>query len=164
MNKLVALSLSIGGVGGVMTWIYTATPLALSIPISFIAWACFVAAGGNNKALSSTVTAWLWGAVVAWLSAAFLLGPLSGLPAGLGVPATIAISVFVLIYGTKVKAFSLAPGAVYGYAAFYTAFLAGTDSLQSASLGNPLILVALSGIAGAVLGMVALNVSASLGK
>tara|TARA_B100001123_G_C15207821_1_gene985980 strand:+ start:829 stop:1323 length:495 start_codon:yes stop_codon:yes gene_type:complete len=164
MNKLIALSLAIGGVGGVMTWIYTSTPLALSIPISFIAWACFVAAGGNNKALSSTVTAWLWGAVVAWLSALVLLPNLGGLPAGLGVPATIAVSVFVLIYGTKVKAFSLAPGAVYGYAAFYTAFLAGTDALQSASLGNPLILTALSGIAGAVLGMVSLNVSASLGK
>ena len=35
MNKLVALSLAIGGVGGIMTWIYTSTPLALSIPISF---------------------------------------------------------------------------------------------------------------------------------
>ena len=44
MNKLIALSLSIGGIGGIMTWIYTSTPLALSIPISFIAWACFVAA------------------------------------------------------------------------------------------------------------------------
>ena len=48
-------------------------------------------------------------------------------------------------FGLKVKAFSLAPGAVYGYAAFFTAFLAGTDALQSASLGNPLILTALSG-------------------
>ena len=164
MNKLIALSLAIGGVGGIMTWIYTSTPLALSIPISFIAWACFVAAGGNNKALSSTITAWLWGAVVAWLTALVLIPNLGGLPAGLGVPVAIAISVFVLVYGTKVKAFSLAPGAVYGYAAFFTAFLAGTDALQSASLGNPLILTALSGIAGAVLGMVALNVSASLGK
>ena len=164
MNKLIALSLSIGGVGGVMTWIYTSTPLALSIPISFIAWACFVAAGGNNKALSSTITAWLWGAVVAWVTALALIPNLGGLPAGLGVPVSIAISVFVLVYGTKVKAFSLAPGAVYGYAAFFTAFLAGTDGLQSASLDNPLILVALSGIAGSVLGMVANNLSASLGK
>ena len=119
MNKLVALSLAIGGVGGIMTWIYTSTPLTLSIPISFIAWACFVAAGGNNKALSSTITAWLWGAVVAWLTALILIPNLGGLPAGLGVPATIFLSVFVLVYGTKVKAFSLAPGAVYGYAAFY---------------------------------------------
>ena len=164
MNKLVALSLSIGGVGGIMTWIYTSTPLALSIPISFIAWACFVAAGGNNKALSSTITAWLWGAVVAWVTALAIIPNLGGLPAGLGVPVSIAVSVFVLVYGTKVKAFSLAPGAVYGYAAFFTAFLAGTDALNSASLDNPLILVALSGIAGAVLGMVANNVSASLGK
>ena len=164
MNKLIALSLSIGGVGGIMAWIYTATPLALSIPISFIAWACFVAAGGNNKALSSTITAWLWGAVVAWVTALAVIPNLGGLPAGLGVPVSIAVSVFVLIYGTKVKAFSLAPGAVYGYAAFFAMFLAGTDALQSATLGNPLILVALSGIAGAVLGLVALNVSASLGK
>ena len=164
MNKLIALSLAIGGVGGIMTWIYTSTPLALSIPISFIAWACFVASGGNNKALSSTISAWLWGAVVAWLTALVLIPNLGGLPAGLGVPASIAISVFVLIYGTKVKAFALAPGAVYGYAAFFTLFLTGTNALQSASLENPLIITALSGVAGAVLGMVALNVSASLGK
>ena len=111
MNKLVALSLAIGGVGGIMTWIYTSTPLALSIPISFIAWACFVAAGGNNKALSSTITAWLWGAVVAWLTALVLIPNLGGLPAGLGIPASIAISVFVLIYGTKVKALLLPPAA-----------------------------------------------------
>ena len=164
MNKLVALSLSIGGVGGIMTWIYTSTPLALSIPISFIAWACFVAAGGNNKALSSTITAWLWGAVVAWVTALAIIPNLGGLPAGLGVPVSIAVSVFVLVYGTKVKAFSLAPGAVYGYAAFFTAFLAGTYALNSASLDNPLILVALSCIARSVRGMVANNVSASLGK
>ena len=98
MNKLVALSLAIGGVGGVMTWIYTSTPFALSIPISFIAWACFVAAGGNNKALSSTITAWLWGAVVAWLTALVLIPNLGGLPAGLGVPAAIAISVFIYVF------------------------------------------------------------------
>ena len=164
MNKLVALSLSIGGVGGIMSWIYLQTPLQLSIPISFIAWACFVAAGGNNKALSSTITAFLWGAVVAWITALALIPNLGGLPAGLGVPVAIAISVFVLIYGTKVKAFALAPGAVYGYAAFFTLFLTGTDALQSASLGNPLILTALSGIVGAVLGLIALNVSASIGK
>ena len=164
MNKLVALSLAIGGVGGIMTWIYTSTPLALSIPISFIAWACFVAAGDNNKALSSTITAWLWGAVVAWLTALVLIPNLGGLPAGLGLPVAIAVSVFVLIYGTKVKAFSLAPGAVYGYAAMFAVGAGTSTDLSSASLANPLILVVLSGIAGAVLGLVALNVSASLGK
>ena len=164
MNKLVALSLSIGGVGGIMSWIYLSTPLALSIPISFIAWAAFVAAGGNNKALSSTITAFLWGAVVAWVTASVVMPNLGGLPANLGAPVSIAVSVFVLIYGTKVKAFSAAPAGVYGYASFFAVYLTGTDALNAASLGNPLLLVALSGIAGSVLGMVANNISASLGK
>ena len=167
MNKLVATSLSIGGVGGVMSLIYLSSYISapLAIPVSFIAWGAFAAAGGNNKALTSTITALIYGAVVGWLTAQILMGAVAGfLPQPLANAVSVGLSVFVLIYGTKVKAFSLAPGAVYGYAAFYTAFLAGTDALQSASLGNPLILTALSGIAGAVLGMVSLNVSASLGK
>ena len=167
MNKLVATSLSIGGVGGVMSLIYLSSYISapLAIPVSFIAWGAFAAAGGNNKALTSTITALIYGAVVGWLTAQILMGAVAGfLPQPLANAVSVGLSVFVLIYGTKVKAFSLAPGAVYGSAAFYTAFLAGTDALQSASLGNPLILTALSGIAGAVLGMVSLNVSASLGK
>ena len=164
MIKLIALSLSIGGVGGVMSWIYLSTPLALSIPVSFIAWAAFVAAGGSNKALSSTITAWLWGAVVAWVTAFVIMPNLGGLPAGLGAPVSIAVSVFVLIYGTKIKAFAAAPAGVYGYASFFAVYLTGTDALTAGSLGNPLILVALSGIAGGVLGLVANNVSASIGK
>lgn len=168
MNKLIALSLSIGGVGGIMSWIYFQTPLALSVPVSFIAWAAFVAAGATNKALSSTITAWLWGAVVAWITAFAVMPNLGALPAGLGNPVSIAVSVFVLIYGTKIKAFAAAPAAVYGYASFFAVYLhqvaTGTEALTAGSLGNPLILVALSGIAGGVLGLVANNVSASIGK
>tara|TARA_Y100000590_G_C15442206_1_gene909297 strand:+ start:264 stop:773 length:510 start_codon:yes stop_codon:yes gene_type:complete len=169
MNKLVATSLSIGGVGGVMSLIYLSSYISapLAIPVSFIAWGAFAAAGGNNKALTSTITALIYGAVVGWLTAQILMGAVAGfLPQPLANAVSVGLSVFVLIYGTKVKAFSAVPAAVYGYALFFALLLSGTaDNLTGASLtGNPLVFTAAFGAAGAVFGMIANNVSASLGK
>ena len=56
MNKLTATSVSIGIVGAIMSWIYLGVlGAAVAIPVSFIAWGAFAAAGGNNKAVAGII-------------------------------------------------------------------------------------------------------------
>ena len=170
MNKLTATSVSIGIVGAIMSWIYLGVlGAAVAIPVSFIAWGAFAAAGGNNKAVAGTVTPLIYGAVVAWVTAFIIMPQLGNLIANGAVAnaLSVGISVVALIYGTgKVKAFSSTPVAVYGYALFFALVLSGTaGDLTGASLtGNPLVFVAGFGIAGAVFGLIANNLAASLGK
>jgi len=170
MNKLTATSVSIGLVGAVMSWIYLGIlGAAVAIPVSFIAWGAFAAAGGNNKAVAGTATPLIYGAVVAWVTAYVIMGQIGNLIANAAIAnaLSVGVSVVALIYGTgKVKAFAATPVAVYGYALFFALVLSGTaDSLTAASLtGNPLLFVAGFGIAGAVFGLIANNLAASLGK
>ena len=174
MNKLTATSVSIGLVGGLMSWIYLGIlGAAVAIPVSFIAWGAFAAAGGKNKDIVGTATPLIYGAIVAWITAFIIMPQLGQLIAGnadgnaISNALSVGISVVALIYGTgKIKAVAATPVAVYGYAAFFALVLSGTASgLTDASLtGNPLLFVAGFGIAGTVFGLIANNLAASIGK
>ena len=170
MNKLTATSLSIGLVGGLMSWIYLGILSAsMAIPVSFIAWGAFAAAGGNNKAVAGTVTPFIYGAIVAWITALIIMPQLGNVIANGAIAnaLSVGISVVALVYGTgKIKAVSATPVAVYGYAAFFALVLSNTATgLTDASLtANPLLFVAGFGIAGTVFGLIANNLAASIGK
>ena len=170
MNKLTATSLSIGLVGGLMSWIYLGVLSAsLAIPVSFIAWGAFAAAGGNNKAVAGTVTPLIYGAIVAWITALIIMPQVGNVVgnAAIANALSVGISVVALVYGTgKIKAVAATPVAVYGYAAFFALVLSGTATgLTDASLtGNPLLFVAGFGIAGTIFGLIANNLAASVGK
>ena len=170
MNKLTATSLSIGLVGGLMSWIYLGILSAsMAIPVSFIAWGAFAAAGGNNKAVAGTVTPLIYGAIVAWVTALIIMPQLGNVITNVPIAnaLSVGVSVVALIYGTgKIKAVAATPVAVYGYAAFFALALSGTASgLTDASLfSNPLLFVAGFGVAGTVFGLIANNLAASLGK
>ena len=170
MNKLTATSLSIGLVGGLMSWIYLGILSAsMAIPVSFIAWGAFAAAGGKNKDIAGTATPLIYGAIVAWITAMIIMPQVGNVigNAAIANALSVGISVAALIYGTgKIKAVAATPVAVYGYAAFFALVLSGTASgLTEASLtGNPLLFVAGFGIAGTVFGLIANNLAASIGK
>lgn len=163
MPQLVALSLSIAVLGAI--WAYLALgPLAGFVLVwaGFVAWGCFFHSGGDNNALTKTIAGTAYGAVVAWIA---LLIIVNVSIAALGVvwPAiVVGVTVYFLVIIASVDALSVVPANVYGYASLVAYSLhqasdaeTGTGPLQnllSASFANPLILLIVSFVIGALFG------------
>jgi hypothetical protein len=154
MPHLVALSLSIAVLGAI--WAFLALgPLAGFVLVwaGFIAWGCFFHSGGDQKALMKTICGTAYGAVVAWIA---LLIIFRGGVGGMGTAAiaiVVGVTVFFLVIVAKIEPLSVVPANVYGYAATvaYSLHQAGAlDNLTTPSFANPLILLIVSLILGAI--------------
>ena len=71
MSQLVALSVSIGVLGGVATWLYLTA--GLLIWAGFIAWACYFHSGADGAALKNTIVCNAFGSFCAWVAALIIL-------------------------------------------------------------------------------------------
>jgi len=167
MSKLTALAVSIAILGGV--WAFLAlNPLAGIglVWVGFIAWGCFFHTGGDSAALQKTIVGMSYGAVIAGV-ALYLVS--SGLLAALGVlaaPIIIAATVFLLVIVAGINLLSVVPANVYGYAATAgLALTAGTAANATVlNLTNPVLLVIISVIIGALFGLASGKLAGALGK
>ena len=167
MSKLTALAVSIAILGGV--WAFLAlNPLAGIglVWVGFIAWGCFFHTGGDSAALQKTIVGMSYGAVIAGV-ALYLVS--SGLLAALGVlaaPIIIAATVFLLVIVAGINLLSVVPANVYGYAATAgLALTAGTAANATVlNLTNPVLLVIISVIIGALFGLASGKLAGVLGK
>lgn len=172
MSKLIALATSIAVLGGV--WAFLAlNPLAAIalVWVGFIAWGCYFHTGGDNAALQKTIAGMSFGAVMAGIALALVSsGALASLGA-LGAPLIIAVTVFPLVAIAGCNLLSVVPANVYGYAA--TAGLALTSAADKAgaignvhamNFSNPVLLVIVSTVLGALFGMASGKVAGMLGK
>jgi len=167
MSKLTALAVSIAILGGV--WAFLAlNPLAGIglVWVGFIAWGCFFHTGGDSAALQKTIVGMSYGAVIAGV-ALYLVS--SGLLAALGVlaaPIIIAATVFLLVIVASINLLSVVPANVYGYAATAgLALTAGTAANATVlNLTNPVLLVIISVIIGALFGLASGKLAGVLGK
>lgn len=169
MSQLVALSVSIGVLGGIATFLFL--NLGLLIWAAFVAWACFFHSGGDTNGLRNTIVGNVFGAFCAWLAAVILLSVPLGDTLGLPLWAALVVGVTVLgmCLAAHIKAFSVIPASVYGYASTFafllqTAGMLNKDKLMSASLQNGLVVVALSMVIGALFGFASGKVGALLAK
>ena len=168
MSQLVALSLSIGILGGVATFLYL--KLGLAIWAGFVAWACFFHSGGDANAVKNTIVGNIFGSVCAWVAAMILVSmPQESL--GLAWPAiVVGLTVLVLCLAAHIKAFSVIPASVYGYACTFAFLLMKEGAMTSAQLtamdikGNALLLIAVSMAIGALFGMASGKLGAALTK
>ncbi len=167
MSKLTALSLSIAVLGGI--WAFLALgPLAGLVLVwaGFVAWGCYFHTGGDTAALQKTIVGMIYGAVIAGV-ALFLVGlnPL-GLPGAAGPAVYIAVTVFLLVIVAGCNLLSTVPANVYGYAATaaYALQTADAGSVTAMDMSNPVLLIALSSLLGAVFGMISGKVADALGK
>jgi len=161
MSGLVALALSIGGLGAVATWLALG-PLAGMVTIwaIFIGWGSFFHNGADTAALKNTIVCGIFGAVMAGI--AFILMGQVSLGDVLTAPVWVGVTVFVLVFASQVPALAVIPTAVYGYAATAAYVLhVGGDPL-AADLSNPVIVISLSLVVGAVFGMLSGKLSAIL--
>lgn len=167
MSQLLALSLSIALLGGVATFLLRA--IGLAVWAAFIAWACFFHSGGDAKALKQTIIGNAFGSLVAW-GALWLVvaSPLGGSEPGIAV--IVAITVFVLCIAAKVPALSSIPANVYGYASTVAFFLLTAQAKAIAMLtemdyhSNPLLLIVLSMVVGALFGFASAKLAGALAK
>ena len=158
MSQLVALSVSIGLLGGIATILYL--KLGLLIWAGFIAWACFFHSGGDGNALRNTIVGNAFGAFCAWVAALIILSfPLADsltLPVWAGI--VVGLTVMAMCLAAHIKAFSVIPASVYGYAATFAYLLQTPDTmtkekLLSAGMANALVVVIISMALGALFGL-----------
>jgi hypothetical protein len=167
MSKLTALALSIAVLGGV--WAFLAlNPLAGTaiVWVGFIAWGCYFHTGGDNAALQKTIAGMSFGAIMAGIALAVVVsGALAGL-GSIGAPLIIAVTVFPLVAVAGMNLLSVVPANVYGYAS--TAGLALTantaGNVQALNLTNPVLLVIISVVIGALFGVASGKLAGILGK
>lgn len=173
MSKVTALSLSIAVLGGV--WAFLALgPLAGFVLVwaGFIAWGCYFHTGGDNAALQKTIAGMIYGAVLAGIALLLVVNNPIALPAAIAAPVYVAVTVFFLVIVANVNLLSAVPANVYGYAAtvayaLQTPTVEGAGplaSLMTPGFANPVILLSVSFVLGAVFGLISGKVAGMLGK
>jgi hypothetical protein len=171
MSGLVALAFSIGGLGGLATWL-ALDPLAGMVTIwaIFIAWGAFFHNGADGAALINTIVCGIFGSVMAGVAFALItqVGLGEGTALSINAAVWVGLTVFVLVYASKVPVLAAIPTSVYGYAATAAyAIHAGADlsaagNTLAMDFSNPVIVISLSLIVGALFGLVSGKLSAVL--
>ncbi|HDY84931.1 hypothetical protein LCGC14_0575460 [marine sediment metagenome] len=166
-----ALALSIGVLGGIATWL-SLSPLAGMVTIwaIFIAWGAYFHNGANTAALKNTIVCGIFGSVLAGIAFALItkVGLGQGTPLAVNAAVWVGLAVFVLVMGATIPAFSVIPTAVYGFAATAAYAIHAGPELSTAGntlamdFSNPVIVISLSFIVGALFGMVSGKVAAMI--
>lgn len=128
MTMLLALTVSIGLLAVVATWLFINPPLAgmgFQIWQAFIAWASFYHCGGKVDGAKKTAICMSFGAVVGML-AVMLAGQLGAL-GGLAVPVAVGIGAAAIVLAAHLPILSTIPSCVYGFASVAGLILLGKD-------------------------------------
>jgi uncharacterized protein DUF1097 len=167
MTSLVALSVSIGVLGAVATWLALGLLAGVvAIWIIFIAWATYFATGGDVAGLKTTIISGIWGAIMAWV-AFFLITKVGvDLPSNLWPSIAVGATVLVLCLGAHVEALKNIPASVYGYAVTAALALPQLPDVHLTAMdpSNPLIMAVISIVVGALFGFVSGKLAGALGK
>jgi len=172
MDKLTALSLSIGILAGIATF-FAVGPAAgvFFIWAATIAWAAYFFLGATKEALINTIVCGIFGVFLAWFTAILLtnISPdvVVGFPLMAGI--TVAVSVVVLCLAANIPQLATIPASVLGYSSTFAYLLQTPDKLSqdvllSISLSNPLIVISISIVIGTYFGQWSAQLSAKLTK
>ena len=160
MNRITALSLSIGVLSGVATF-FAVGPAAgvFFIWAATIAWAAYYLLGADDDAVKNTIVNGVFGVFMAWLTALMILKIEPGVSIGVEVATAlvVALAVIVLCLSANLPAFAVIPVGVLGYSSTF-AYLLQTpgrlshEVLLGSQLSNPLLVISASFVFGAVFG------------
>ena len=158
MSSNTALAISVGVLGAIATWLFLG-PLggALAIWAAFIAWGCYFHCGGKEQGLQSAIVNNAAGAVIGGLTLLAAGAAIGGsMPAAVWPAICVGIGVAAMVLLANVPVFSVIPAQVYGFASVvaYTLMKDAGGSLTAGSMENPVVVVILSMIIGAVFGYV----------
>jgi hypothetical protein len=114
--------------------------------------------------LQKTIAGMVYGAVLAGVALALVGANPLGLAGAAGPAVYIAVTVFFLVIVAGQNLLSVVPANVYGYAATAGYALQTTGSVTATDLSNPVLLVSLSVVLGAIFGMLSGKLAGMLGK
>lgn len=134
MPLLFALTVSIGLLAVVATWLFLGPLAALGVQIwqAFVAWASFYNNGGKTEGATKTAVCMTFGALVGMLSV-MLAGQLGGLGA-LAAPVAVGIGAAVIVLAAHLPALGTIPASVYGFACVAGLILLGKDMTPTAAI------------------------------
>lgn len=150
INDLTALSLSIGILSGVATFLCVGPTAGLFlIWAATIAWAAYFFLGANCEAAKNVITCGAFGVALAWITAVLISSVAGSGAFSLLASLAVTVSVIVLCLGANIPQLAAIPASVLGYSATF-AYLLQTpgklshDVLLVISWGNPLLIVTAS--------------------
>jgi hypothetical protein len=133
----------------------------LAIWAAFIAWGCFYHAGGKESGLQSTIVCAAAGAIIAGITLK-VAGMSLGLPEVMWTSICVGLGVAAMVLLANVPLFASIPAQVYGFASTVAYALMKGGSVTAASLENPVAVIILSMIIGAIFGYVSEKVAGML--
>jgi hypothetical protein len=170
MNSLTALSISIGVLSGVATFLAVGpTAGVFLIWAATIAWAAYFALGANQAAFQNTIICGAFGVFMAWIAAITITTIPTNAMLGFPLMASIAVavSVVVLCLAAIIPQLAAIPASVLGYSSTFAYLLQTPDKLTqdvllSISWGNPLLIVTASIVIGVYFGVWSAQLSTKL--
>ncbi|MBK8814802.1 MAG: DUF1097 domain-containing protein [Methylococcaceae bacterium] len=170
MDKLTALSLSIGGLAGVATFLAVGPASGLFfIWAATVPWAVFFLLGADKEAICKNITCSVFGVVMAWATALMLteISPDTMLGFPLMAAFTVAVSVVVLCLAANIPQLATIPCSVVGYSLVFAYLLQTPDKLNKdvllgLSISNPLLVISISIVFGTYLGVYSAQFSEKL--
>jgi len=172
MNKLTALSVSIGVLAGLATFLAVG-PLSgvFFIWAATIAWAAYFLLGGNKEALVNTIVCGIFGVFMAWITALLLteIAPDTMLGFPFMAAITVAVAVIVMCLSASCPMLASIPASVLGYSSTFAYLLQTPDKLTqdvllNISLNNPLLVISISIVVGTYLGQLSGQLAAKWTK
>lgn len=172
LDKLTALSLSIGVLAGVATFLAVG-PLSgvFFIWAATIAWAAYFFLGATKEALTNTIVCGIFGVAMAWATAVMLTQVSPESFPGFPVSAAIIVAVMVLFMclAANIPQLATIPASVLGYSSTFAYLLQTPDKLSTnvllgISLSNPLLVISISIVVGTYFGQFSAQLAAKWTK
>lgn len=160
MPKLAALTVSVGVLAVLATWIFGlsfATALNLQVWQAFIAWGCHFHCGGKFPGYRNATVCMVFGALVGM--AAVLLAGQMGALGTLAAPIAVGIGASVICLASALPPLAAIPASVYGFAAIAGLILVGKVPATQAILPT-----AISIVIGAIFGIASEYLAGALSK
>jgi Protein of unknown function (DUF1097) len=160
MPKLAALTVSVGVLAVVATWLFSlsfATALNLQVWQAFIAWGCHFHCGGKFPGYRNATVCMIFGALVGMV-AVMLAGQLGSL-GQFAAPVAVGLGAAVICMASALPPLAAIPASVYGFAAIAGLILVGKVAPAQAILPT-----AISIVIGALFGIVSEYLAGALAK
>ena len=134
MSLLFALTISIGILAVVATWIFLGPLAAFNMQIwqAFLAWAAHYHNGGKTNGLKTTIIGMALGAVVG-MASVMLAGQLGAL-GSFAAPVAVGIGAAVIVLAAHLPIFASIPSSVYGFGSVAGLILLGKDMTPQAAI------------------------------
>lgn len=163
MPKLFALTVSVGVLAVMATWLFGLDPLVaakLQVWQAFIAWGCHFQSGGKFTGTRTAIVCMTFGAIVGMV-AVLLAGQLGALGT-LAAPVAVGLGAALIVLASSVPLLATIPASVYGFAAIAGLILLGkADGVTPISAMLPTFL---SIVIGGAFGFVSEIVADALSK